>query len=85
MMAHFHLVNDEHAITDNLTPFMARSGFTVSIAGDEVRRIVSSGMGLARVRAIVDCHGGETGLRSRPGQGRLSRCGYQPARAAGDS
>ena len=31
---HILLVDDEAAITDNLAPFLTRSGFTVSTAGD---------------------------------------------------
>jgi DNA-binding response OmpR family regulator len=34
MTTHILLVDDEQAITDNLAPFLARSGFTVSVAGD---------------------------------------------------
>jgi two-component system OmpR family sensor kinase len=39
--------------------------------GEEARGIAGSGLGLALVRAIVARHGGETGLRSRPGQGTV--------------
>ncbi len=39
--------------------------------GEEARGIPGSGLGLALVRAIVARHGGETGLRSRPGQGTV--------------
>ncbi len=39
--------------------------------GEEARGVAGSGLGLALVRAIVARHGGETGLRSRPGQGTV--------------
>ncbi len=39
--------------------------------GEGARGIAGSGLGLALVRAIVARHGGDTGLRSRPGQGTV--------------
>ncbi len=39
--------------------------------GESARGIAGSGLGLALVRAIVARHGGETGLRSRSGQGTV--------------
>jgi len=39
--------------------------------GDQARGIAGSGLGLALVRAIVDRHAGQVGIRSRTGQGSV--------------
>jgi DNA-binding response OmpR family regulator len=69
MTTHVLLVDNEQAITENLAPFLTRSGFTVSVPGD-------------RASGIVACHRGETGLRSRPGQGTVITLGL-PAGESG--
>jgi signal transduction histidine kinase len=39
--------------------------------GDQALRVPGSGLGLPMVRAIIERHGGNVSLRSRPGQGTL--------------
>lgn len=44
MQSHILLVDDETAITDNMTPFLKRSGFSVSVAsnGEEALEIIAA-------------------------------------------
>ena len=64
------LVDDETAITDNLSPFLERSGFqvTVSINGKDACSVPGSSFGPALVRAMVTRHGDKAAIRSRPNQ-----------------
>jgi DNA-binding response OmpR family regulator len=44
VQSHILLVDDEISITDNLTPFLKRSGFSVSVAsnGEEALEIIAA-------------------------------------------